>query len=210
MEVEISNIYTLFPQIFFRTQIFIFYSKFFVIILNINLLFKELLMYVKNRNAFTMLELIFVVVIIGILSAIAIPKFAVNRDDAMIVKAKSLVGAVRSALATERQKRILRGNFTPIFKLADTATLGNEIFNAFDGNTTLPVLGYAPVSCATATSQGCWRETTTGTVGTPVSVYTYNMPVTGSVDFTLSNNLFTCPITVVSAIKIRDCKRLTQ
>ena len=34
------------------------------------------------RKAFTMIEIIFVIMIIGILSAMAIPKFAANRDDA--------------------------------------------------------------------------------------------------------------------------------
>ena len=66
------------------------------------------------KKAFTMIELIFVIVIIGILSAIAIPKFAATRDDAIITKARATVGALRSAIATERQKRILRGNFDDI------------------------------------------------------------------------------------------------
>ena len=39
-----------------------------------------------KRNAFTMIELIFVIVILGILSAVAIPKLMATKDDANIVK----------------------------------------------------------------------------------------------------------------------------
>jgi general secretion pathway protein G len=66
------------------------------------------------KKAFTMVELVFVIVVIGILSAIAIPKFAATRDDAVISKAIAEVAAMRSAIATERQKRILRGDFSPV------------------------------------------------------------------------------------------------
>jgi len=66
------------------------------------------------KKAFTMIELVFVIVVIGILSAIAIPKFAVTRNDAVESKAKSTVAAMRTALAMERQKRILQGDFDDI------------------------------------------------------------------------------------------------
>ena len=66
------------------------------------------------KKAFTVIELIFVIVMVGILSAIAIPKFAATRDDAQIMKGRAEVSAMRSAIATERQKRILRGVFTGI------------------------------------------------------------------------------------------------
>lgn len=36
-----------------------------------------------KRNAFTMIELVFVIVILGILAAVAIPKLAATRDDAV-------------------------------------------------------------------------------------------------------------------------------
>jgi len=40
----------------------------------------------QYKNAFTMIELIFVIVVIGILGAIAIPKLSVTRDDAFDAK----------------------------------------------------------------------------------------------------------------------------
>jgi general secretion pathway protein G len=66
------------------------------------------------KKAFTVIELVFAIVVIGILSAIAIPRFAATRDDAIVSKGRAEVAAMRSAIAMERQKRILSGNFDDI------------------------------------------------------------------------------------------------
>jgi len=66
------------------------------------------------KKAFTMMELVFVIAIIGVLAAIAVPKFAATRDDAFISRARATVSSLRNAIATERQKRVLRGEFDDI------------------------------------------------------------------------------------------------
>jgi general secretion pathway protein G len=104
------------------------------------------------KKAFTMIELVFVIVIIGILAAVAIPRLAASRDDAEVTKARVVVASIRNALAMERQKRILRGNFTPITSVGS----GSNVFDKFsdDGKgNTADVLEYPMVS---STTSGHW------------------------------------------------------
>ena len=51
----------------------------------------------KNKQGFTMLELVFILVILGILAAIAIPKISASRDDAKLVAFKSDVSTLTSS-----------------------------------------------------------------------------------------------------------------
>jgi len=48
----------------------------------------------QMRKGFTMIELIFVIVIIGILASVAIPRLAATRDDAKVATSLSEVGMI--------------------------------------------------------------------------------------------------------------------
>jgi general secretion pathway protein G len=78
-----------------------------------------------KRNAFTMIELVFVIVVLGILAAIAVPKLAATRDDAQIAKGRSDVAAIRAAIVSERQSRLLKGESKYITKLGTSGFEGN-------------------------------------------------------------------------------------
>ncbi len=54
----------------------------------------------KRQSGFTLVEMVIVIVVLGILAAVAIPKFFDFTTDAKEAAAKGSLGAVRSAIAT--------------------------------------------------------------------------------------------------------------
>jgi len=140
----------------------------------------------KTQKAFTMLELVFVIVVIGILSAIAIPKFAANRDDAVVAKAKSAVSSIRLALSSERQKRILKGDFANAITTLHTNGYAFSTFNADrDGDTNDVLEYYEPTCTALSKTKECWSVESG-------NIYRFHMPVSGNADFNITNNRFVC------------------
>jgi len=96
---------------------------------------------IKSKKAFTMIELIFVIVVIGILAGVAVPRLAATRDDAEITKGMTTLNSVRNALSIERQKRILRGEFSALTAIGSGTTVFGNFFDT-NGDTAVTVLEY--------------------------------------------------------------------
>lgn len=83
--------------------------------------------YCKRPCAFTLIELIMVIVILGILSAAAIPRFIDFGDSARTAAVKSMAGAVRSATG------IVHSTALAMSQSAGTITIESRSVNIVNG-----------------------------------------------------------------------------
>ena len=162
----------------------------------------------QSKQAFTMIELIFVIVVIGILAAVAIPKLSATRDDAVITKARVLVASIRNALAMERQKRILRGAFKPLIAVGDST---NVFGNFYDGNVSTPhdtgvaVLEY-PIPSEDKKDR--WHFSS-GTGKSGRDQYIFNSML-GDVKFEVVSGKFECDINKTNNTNDSGCIQLSR
>lgn len=132
---------------------------------------------INNKSAFTMVELIFVIIILGILATVAIPKFTGMQNTAQLSNARSDVAAIRSAIMTERQRSLVKGDSTYISSLTPLAT--SAIL--FSGNGTRKLLSYG---IQAGTGAGGWSindfvaHTYDFNSGSKTTTFTY-VPTTG-------------------------------
>lgn len=114
------------------------------------------------KSAFTMIEAVFVIVILGILAAIAIPKFTATRTDAVIAKGRSDVASIRTAISTERQKRFMKGDSSYISKLDHQIATPGEGVTIFDNNGTATSI-LLTYGITTKNTDGGWMKTAADT-----------------------------------------------
>lgn len=153
----------------------------------------------KFSDAFTMIELIFVIVILGILATVAIPKFGSVKIEADISKGRADVSAVRSGIVTERQSRLILGD--PTFIAPGTSTTVRQLDSGglFGGVLTYPITA--------SNSSGHWHTRTT--VDANTSTVNFKIDATDVLfTYTRGNGIFTCSKATASAQANTYCANL--
>lgn len=155
-----------------------------------------------------MIEMVFVIVILGILAAVAIPRLAASRDDAIITKGKSQVSAIRSGISLLKSKNMLSGTLNASCNSYYPCALDNTtapssdndpLFHIVDTNVSNDILEYPIYS--RDNHDGSWIKTTSG----------YSFQLSGQkIPFTYTSGTgsFDCNSTATATGE--DCKLLTR
>ena len=154
-----------------------------------------------KRFGFTVIELIFVIVVLGILSAVAIPKFLGSQSNAVIAKGKSDVSAIRAAILNERQKRLVLGEVGFITSLDGGVSNNAEGVTIFDNNGTASS-GLLTYGVTTKDASGHWLKTGS-------NQYTYKIDASTSCTFVYTPNDGKFVLNTTSANNA-DCQKLVQ
>ncbi len=139
----------------------------------------------RRVQAFTLVEMLVVVLILGILAAVVVPKFASASDSARTASVQSTVGGVRAGIAAFRTRAVIAGE-DPFPTLAELTTVGTVMQDKIAAN---PFTGIGGVQAVTqgqaeartvvGTTAG-WNYYVDNNASPPVAIFYANSDATST------------------------------
>ncbi|NPA55659.1 MAG: prepilin-type N-terminal cleavage/methylation domain-containing protein [Epsilonproteobacteria bacterium] len=148
------------------------------------------------KKSFTLLELVIVLVVIGILASVAVPKLIVTRDDAAITKARVDVATIRSAILNYKTRQLMQGSSDLYPSTLDDAQTNKEHEKLFDKLLNYPIYSQD--------AKGHWMK-----VGD--TNYTFKIQnKTIQFDYHNDSGIFDCSYPSSSTVRYELCNKISH